>query len=172
MCSLEFLDWCLSDDVVVDGVRPGFVAKGWRGVLAEQDLPPDHAVMIVPERLLMSPFSAAKDVDLAPLLERYAGQLTSHQVGPSAYSQQMIWLMGLHTHFLAMHAAAFALNPIHTYHLQQLLEAHELHDWICMTSGVADDVQYLTGTCKSQPLARQSYDMRSWLGNHLICDHG
>jgi hypothetical protein len=83
MCSHEFLGWCEQNKVVVDGVRPGLVARGWRGVLAEQELSSDHAVMRVPERLLMSPLSAARDCALAPLLMRYDGHLTSHQVRSS-----------------------------------------------------------------------------------------
>lgn len=38
MASEELLEWCSRHGVVWHGIQSGFVAEGWRGVLATQDL--------------------------------------------------------------------------------------------------------------------------------------
>ena len=56
------------------GCAPAEVAEGWRGVVATADLAPDDCVLRVPGDILMSHRSAAKDPDLALVLESPEGQ--------------------------------------------------------------------------------------------------
>lgn len=78
MAEPAFLAWCREQGISLHGVAPGFVAQGWRGVVATQHVPAGAVVMRVPERLLMSALSARRDPQLAAVLDQH--QLTSHQV--------------------------------------------------------------------------------------------
>ena len=40
MAAPELLEWCLAGGVSRHGLEAGYVAEGWRGVLATQDIPP------------------------------------------------------------------------------------------------------------------------------------
>lgn len=70
--------WCEQHGIAVHGVDPAYVAQGWRGVVATQQLSAGNVIMSVPQQLLMSVISARQDARLAAELERH--QLDSHQV--------------------------------------------------------------------------------------------
>lgn len=78
MCDPGYLSWCQQHHISMVGVQPGYVAEGWRGVVATEELDTGHVVMSVPQEILMSVMSARRDVLLSQLLQQY--QLTSHQV--------------------------------------------------------------------------------------------
>ena len=46
MASPQLLQWCQEGKVSWHGVEAGFVAEGWRGVLATQDIPPGKQASI------------------------------------------------------------------------------------------------------------------------------
>lgn len=77
-CDPEFVEWAQQRGVVLQGVTPGLVDVGWRGVIANEPLQPGAAVMRVPGAVLMSVLSARADGALASVLERHP-HLTSHQ---------------------------------------------------------------------------------------------
>lgn len=82
MSGAEFdrlLSWAQSQGVVLDGVHPAYTPEGWRGILATADLPADHVVLSVPEHLLMSTRSAARDPELSAVLQRHP-RLSDRQV--------------------------------------------------------------------------------------------
>lgn len=79
MTSPEFQDWCIRQGIQLNGIKAGFVADGWRGVIATQNLEPDTVVLEVPEPLLLSRRSAERDKSLGPLLRQH-GHLNSYQV--------------------------------------------------------------------------------------------
>lgn len=78
MADPSYLAWCREHQVHMHGVQPAYVAEGWRGVVATQELAPGHVVMTVPQDMLMSVLSAQQDPVLSLLLPRQ--QLSSHQV--------------------------------------------------------------------------------------------
>lgn len=78
MADPSYLAWCREHQVHMHGVKPAYVAEGWRGVVATQELAPGHVVMTVPQDMLMSVLSAQQDPVLALLLPRQ--HLSSHQV--------------------------------------------------------------------------------------------
>jgi hypothetical protein len=78
MCDPGYLSWCQQHHIDMDGVQPAYVAEGWRGVVATNELNAGHVVMSVPQEVLMSVLSSRRDVLLSPLLQQH--QLTSHQV--------------------------------------------------------------------------------------------
>lgn len=78
MADPSFLDWCQKHGIETHGVQPGYVAEGWRGVIAIKVLCPGTVVMSVPGNLLMSVMSAKQDPKLAAVLGQH--QLSSHQV--------------------------------------------------------------------------------------------
>lgn len=78
MADPSYLAWCREHQVHMHGVQPAYVAEGWRGVVATQELAPGHVVMTVPQDMLMSVLSAQQDPVLSSLLPRQ--QLSSHQV--------------------------------------------------------------------------------------------
>lgn len=62
-------------------MKPAFVAEGWRGIVATQQIMPGDVLVTAPERLLMTGRSARRDPVLGPLLRlpEYT-RLTDHQV--------------------------------------------------------------------------------------------
>jgi hypothetical protein len=81
-CDAAFLEWCRSNGLEASGVRTAFVAEGWRGVVAARPLAPGDAIVVAPERLLMTAGSARRDAVLGPLLRREEhGRLSDSQVG-------------------------------------------------------------------------------------------
>lgn len=85
MASPELLEWCRRGGVQWAGIEAGFVAEGWRGVLATEDIPAGTCILRVPRRLLMSVESARRDPQLAAALAAVepassSSPLTSEQV--------------------------------------------------------------------------------------------
>jgi hypothetical protein len=78
MADPAFLAWCQQHGITTYGVQPGYVAEGWRGVIATQHIQPGTEVMCVPQQLLMSVMSARRDVQLSLVLQHH--QLSSNQV--------------------------------------------------------------------------------------------
>lgn len=78
MADAAFLAWCKQHGITSHGVQPGFVAAGWRGVIATQHIEPGTEVMCVPQQLLMSVMSARRDVQLSLVLQHH--KLSSNQV--------------------------------------------------------------------------------------------
>ncbi|GAB4821693.1 hypothetical protein N2152v2_008739 [Parachlorella kessleri] len=80
MAGEELVQWCLASGVSFHGIESGFVAEGWRGVLAAQHLEPDTCILRVPERLLLTVQSAWRDPQLRAVLEGPGCKLSSFQV--------------------------------------------------------------------------------------------
>lgn len=78
MADAAFLEWCQQHGVTTHSVQPGFVAEGWRGILAAHHIQAGAEVMSVPQQLLMSVMSARRDMQLSLLLQHH--QLNSNQV--------------------------------------------------------------------------------------------
>lgn len=78
MAEGSYLAWCRQHEISMLGVEPAYVAEGWRGVVATQELAPGHVVMKVPQQMLMSVLTANQDAALSTLLQQH--QLSSHQV--------------------------------------------------------------------------------------------
>lgn len=78
MADPALLDWCKQHRIQTSKVVPGYVAEGWRGIVATDTIEPDTVVMRVPELLLMSVVSARQDPQVAAILQHH--QLNSHQV--------------------------------------------------------------------------------------------
>lgn len=78
-----FEAWCSTVGIARPRVAAGWVADGWRGVIAHDAIPPDDVLLAVPAHLLLSAHSARRDAQLGPLLAQHP-QLTSHQVGAPA----------------------------------------------------------------------------------------
>lgn len=78
MAEDSYLEWCKQHGISMHGVQPAYVAEGWRGVVATEDLSPGHIVMRVPQSMLMSSLTANQDAALPTTLQQH--QLSSHQV--------------------------------------------------------------------------------------------
>ncbi|KAL4859129.1 Protein SET DOMAIN GROUP 40 [Chlorella vulgaris] len=80
--SPELLAWCSAGGLRCHGVKAAFVAEGWRGVVAVQDIAAGMCVLRVPRRLLMSVESARRDPEMQAALEQADPQhlLSSEQV--------------------------------------------------------------------------------------------
>ncbi|KAG2501249.1 hypothetical protein HYH03_001056 [Edaphochlamys debaryana] len=82
MADPEFVDWCLSSGVQLNGIVAAYVEEGWRGIVATRGLAPDEVVLRVPERLLMTTRSARRDPQLAAALQRCGGGATDGGLTP------------------------------------------------------------------------------------------
>ncbi|GLI63986.1 hypothetical protein VaNZ11_007095, partial [Volvox africanus] len=88
MADPELTNWCKQNGTIFNGILAAFVSEGWRGIIATKDLQPGEVVLRVPERLLLTTRSAARDPQLVAALQRHrVGQnggdgkvLSPHQV--------------------------------------------------------------------------------------------
>lgn len=71
--SQAFSDWCAASGIAPNGIQAGFVAHGWRGIVAMTSIHPGTVVLEVPERLLMSRRSAEADPVLRRVLQAHPG---------------------------------------------------------------------------------------------------
>lgn len=119
MSTPEFLSWCKSHGIASNGVAPGLVPQGWRGIVAVEDVTEGACIMCVPAQLLMSGDSALRDPVLAPLLS--AAQLSNHQVRPQQpYIQRLPGTAGM-PHYHRIHNLAVYLYQGWMLQLSQCL---------------------------------------------------
>lgn len=111
MTSPDFEHWCQQHGIRHESIQAGWVADGWRGVIATRTIAPGDVLLAVPQHLLISAQSARRDSQLAPLLVQHT-QLTSYQV--CAYPA----LAGGGCTLVLMRTALRSpglLPPLHTY---------------------------------------------------------
>ncbi|EFJ52354.1 hypothetical protein VOLCADRAFT_86703 [Volvox carteri f. nagariensis] len=83
MADQELTSWCMLNGVTFNGIVAAFVSEGWRGIVATRDLQPGEAVLRVPERLLLTTRSAARDPQLAAALQRHTERSRGVAAAPS-----------------------------------------------------------------------------------------
>ncbi|GLC41210.1 hypothetical protein PLESTB_001526700 [Pleodorina starrii] len=71
MADPELTSWCNRNGIEFNGIVAEYVSEGWRGIVATKDLQPGEVVLRVPERLLMTTRSAARDPQLAASMQRH-----------------------------------------------------------------------------------------------------
>ncbi|KAL0036386.1 hypothetical protein WJX77_005489 [Trebouxia sp. C0004] len=69
--SSEFDAWLQASGVVAYDIKAAFVAEGWRGIAAVKQLPAGALILQVPERVLMSTSSAARDAAFTAATQKY-----------------------------------------------------------------------------------------------------
>jgi hypothetical protein len=67
MAAPELLQWCLAGGVSWNGVEAGYVAEGWRGVLATQDIPPGERPACRRCRCVAAAFGFAEQGEQVPV---------------------------------------------------------------------------------------------------------